>query len=274
MANKRLKKKKLKQEQLRQSYIQEISRIEHEEQLANYHLSVANKKHKQVKEKDLKTVKQISPIKTRETIQELEQRITYHIPTSKHKSDKTPEQIHEQRLKNLEKARETRKRNLDAKREAIKTATQEADTIPQISIPTATGPDIGKPSLTLSDGYVVDKQTGEIYGQVDATKYPSFSDMVINNFMAELNHFPAMAQPLFQQWLNELLANHSKDDVAEMLEEGKSRGLTPDYTVAYNKEKLLSMIADFMDYLPEASQYFKDELADRLEFGEDWESPD
>jgi hypothetical protein len=104
--------------------------------------------------------------------------------------------------------------------------------------------------------------------------FPSFSDIVISNFLAEVARFPEVAYPLFKSWIDGLLTQYPKDDIATMLEEAKSNGLFPDYSVAYRRDLVLSMIADMMDFLPNSSDWFKKDLAEKLEYGEDWETPD
>lgn len=101
----------------------------------------------------------------------------------------------------------------------------------------------------------------------------SFAKMIISNFRSEINQFPQVAGPLFNRWLDMLLSQYSEDDVAQMLEDGKSAGYFPDRTIAYSEDKLLDAIAGFMEYLPDASEGFKQEIAEAVEFGEDWEEP-
>jgi hypothetical protein len=159
-------------------------------------------------------------------------------------------------------------------------------------------------TITTEDGYIIDKLTGEIlsspevkpepnpnpihdrekYNQkhgLDKYKkeqpieeYPQFSTIVISNFKNDVSHYPAIAEPLINSWLNELISNYGEADVATMLEDAKANGTWIDYTIAYNRDKLLGMVAEMMEYLPDASDWFKQELSERLEYAEDWEYPD
>lgn len=120
-----------------------------------------------------------------------------------------------------------------------------------------------------------DTSTGEITKDTRLdNEYPLFSDMVIFNFLFEISHYPAVAEPMLRKWINELIRQYGKDDVAEMLEEGRANGIWISYQVAYDTQLLLSMISSMMEYLPDASDWFKKELAEKFEYGEDWESPE
>lgn len=106
------------------------------------------------------------------------------------------------------------------------------------------------------------------------TTFPSGADIIINNFRSDvIGRFPESAGPILNRWLDGLLAQQDKEDVANMLETAVANGVIIDYKVAYNTEALMGAIADFMDYLDTTSG-FKQDLMDTLEFEEDWEFPD
>ena len=106
------------------------------------------------------------------------------------------------------------------------------------------------------------------------TTFPSGADIIISNFRSDvIGRFPESAGPILNRWLDGLLAQQDKEDVANMLETAAANGVVIDYKVAYNTEALMGAIADFMDYL-ETTSGFKQDLMDTLEFGEDWEFPD
>lgn len=106
------------------------------------------------------------------------------------------------------------------------------------------------------------------------TTFPSGADIIINNFRSDvIGRFPESAGPILNRWLDDLLAQQDKEDVANMLETAVANGVVIDYKVAYNTEALMGAIADFMDYLDTTSG-FKQDLMDALEFEEDWEFPD
>lgn len=106
------------------------------------------------------------------------------------------------------------------------------------------------------------------------TTFPSGADIIISNFRSDvIGRFPESAGPVLNRWLDGLLAQQDKEDVANMLETAAANGVVIDYKVAYNTEALMGSIADFMDYL-ETTSGFKQDLMDTLEFEEDWEFPD
>lgn len=106
------------------------------------------------------------------------------------------------------------------------------------------------------------------------TTFPSGADIIINNFRSDvIGRFPESAGPILNRWLDGLLSQQDKEDVANMLETAEANGVVIDYKVAYNTESLMGAIADFMNYLDTTSG-FKQDLMDILEFEEDWEFPD
>ncbi|EMX2557992.1 hypothetical protein AAGT75_005288 [Escherichia coli] len=105
------------------------------------------------------------------------------------------------------------------------------------------------------------------------TKFPSAADIIINNYRIDvIGRFPKIAGPILTRWLDILLSRTSKEDVANMLETAASHGVIIDYKVAYNRDTLMSAIADFMDYLGNVE--LKKDIIDMLEFEEDWEAPE
>lgn len=104
--------------------------------------------------------------------------------------------------------------------------------------------------------------------------FPSAADIIIANFRANLTRFPEVAQPLVNQWLNRLLNDYSKEDVAEMLENAAAQGLGIDYSIAYREDLLLDRLSEMLDLLPGASTGNKMEIMEALEYEEDWELPD
>lgn len=121
--------------------------------------------------------------------------------------------------------------------------------------------------------YNAEKGESEYYEPQYET-FPSAADIVISNFRADLARFPEVAQPLVNQWLNRLLNDYSKEDVAEMLENAAAQGLGIDYSIAYREDLLLDRLSEMLDLLPGASTGNKMEIMEALEYEEDWELPD
>lgn len=121
--------------------------------------------------------------------------------------------------------------------------------------------------------YNAEKGESEYYEPQYET-FPSAADIVISNFRAEASRFPEVAQPIINQWLNRLLNDYSKEDVAEMLENAASEGLGINYSIAYREDLLLDRLSEIMDLLPGASTGNKMDIMEALEYEEDWEMPD
>lgn len=117
-------------------------------------------------------------------------------------------------------------------------------------------------------------QQGESeYYEPQYESFPSAADIVISNFREEASRFPEVAQPIVNQWLDHLLNDYSKEDVAEMLENAAAQGLGIDYSIAYREDLLLDRLSEMLDLLPDASTGNKMDIMEALEYEEDWELP-
>lgn len=121
--------------------------------------------------------------------------------------------------------------------------------------------------------YNAEKGESEYYEPQYET-FPSGADIIIGNFRAEMTRFPEVAQPIVNQWLDRLLRDYSKEDVAEMLENAAAQGLGVDYSIAYREDLLLDRLSEMLDLLPGASTGNKMDIMEAMEYEEDWEIPD
>lgn len=121
--------------------------------------------------------------------------------------------------------------------------------------------------------YNAEKGESEYYEPQYET-FPSGADIIIGNFKAEMTRFPEVAQPIVNKWLDRLLRDYSKEDIAEMLENAASQGLGIDYSIAYREDLLLDRISEMFDLLPGASTGNKIDIMEAMEYEEDWEMPD
>lgn len=121
--------------------------------------------------------------------------------------------------------------------------------------------------------YNADRGESEDY-EYNYNDFPDMADIIISNFRAEMTRFPEIAYPIVTEWLDRLLRDYSKEDVAEMLENSASQGLGIDYSIAYREDLLLDRLTEIMDFLPGASTGNKMDIMDALEYEEDWEMPD
>lgn len=92
-----------------------------------------------------------------------------------------------------------------------------------------------------------------------------FTDAVINAYKAHVKTFNPNAQRLLLSWLDRILQDNSKEDVATMLEDGASHGHILNYTIVYSSEKLYDYMSEMLDYLPEAGPLFKSQLMEAME---------
>lgn len=121
--------------------------------------------------------------------------------------------------------------------------------------------------------YNAEKGESEYY-EPQYDTFPSGADIIIGNFKAEMSRFPEVAQPIANQWLDRLLRDYSKEDVAEMLENAAAQGLGVDYSIAYREDLLLDRLSEMLDLLPGASTGNKIGIMEAMEYEEDWEIPD
>lgn len=98
-----------------------------------------------------------------------------------------------------------------------------------------------------------------------------YSDAIIANYRNQLRQYPAMAEPMLTNWLDYMIAEHGKDDVAKMLEDGAKNGVVLTFEIAYSEDKLVGYIADLMDWLPEMTDWYKAELMEQFEMWEEIE---
>lgn len=105
-------------------------------------------------------------------------------------------------------------------------------------------------------------------------EFPNEADIIISNFRAELTRFPEVAQPIVNNWLNRVIRDYGKEEVAKMLEEASANGIGIDYSIAYRADLIMDRLAEILDLLPGASVGNKQDIMDALEYEEDWELPD
>lgn len=89
-----------------------------------------------------------------------------------------------------------------------------------------------------------------------------FADTVISNYRAEIMHYPSKAYPKLNAWLDRLLTQYSKTDVASMLQQGAEDGHVVTRQIAYDDTALDGYIADMLNYLPEMTEWEKSDIID------------
>lgn len=100
-------------------------------------------------------------------------------------------------------------------------------------------------------------------------KLPSMEDIIIRNFIAQVQHYPKSAAPVILPWLERLISEKGRTAVATMIESARASGILIDQQVAYS-ERIYTFMADMLDYLPMTPDE-KQELTDGFEEVETWE---
>lgn len=94
-----------------------------------------------------------------------------------------------------------------------------------------------------------------------------FTDAIINMYLTTISHYPNNAEPILKNWLNQMISKYGRDDVAMMLQDGASAGVVLTWEIAYNNERLQAYIADMLDFLPEMTVEWKEDVMDSFD---DW----
>ena len=109
----------------------------------------------------------------------------------------------------------------------------------------------------------------------DYEYYPDFTDVVIANFIATLNQFPnAEGVPLLMSWLNRLIDDNGRGNVAQMLQDGASEGLIVTWETVYKATATKTYMTEMMNYLPDQGNLYADQIMDMIEQIEWWEQPE
>lgn len=164
--------------------------------------------------------------------------------------------------KQLDKAIESRKNKLRQQIEqSRKKKLEEIEDTEAPEIPTADVPEVNPPSVTPS---------GEQHERTDSTNTdPSFfAKVVISNYLWHCMSFPNSAYPVIKDWIERLINSRGEESVAQMLQDGAEAGLVLTYDIAYS-EKLYGYLADMLNYLPDSTDWEKEEIMEQFESWED-----
>lgn len=166
--------------------------------------------------------------------------------------------VTEDTLKNR-KVKQLRKKLEEARQQKLKKPKQE--TIEQPTVEPTEEPEKLPPTVPPS---------GEHFQYTDATNTdPSFfAKVVITNYLWEVGKFPNSAYPIIKDWLDRLINSRGEQSVAEMLQEGANSGVILTYDVAYT-EKLYGYLADMLTFLPDSTDWEREEIMEQFESWED-----
>lgn len=106
---------------------------------------------------------------------------------------------------------------------------------------------------------------------IPPTPLPSITDVVIGNYLAQLNAFAnaPLAQNL-ATWFNKILSEYGREETAKMLSDGTESGYIINWEVLYNSESFNTYITGMLEYLPSMGVFGTDNFFDELEHSEEW----
>ena len=92
-----------------------------------------------------------------------------------------------------------------------------------------------------------------------------FADTVISNYRLQIHAYPQYAEPLITEWLDSMIAQCGKEDVALMLQNGAEAGLVVTHEIAYDDDYITTYVSQMLDYLPGLSKGLKADILDQFE---------
>lgn len=115
----------------------------------------------------------------------------------------------------------------------------------------------------------------EIKPEVDDTYYPSFIDIILSNFHAQLAQFPnAEGTTLLLAWFDTLIADNGREAVAQMLQDGAEQGIIITWETVYKSVNTKTYMTEMMRYLPDQGNIYTEQIMDMMEQFEWWERPE
>ena len=92
-----------------------------------------------------------------------------------------------------------------------------------------------------------------------------FADTVISNYRLQIHAYPQYAEPLITEWLDSMIDQYGKEDVALMLQNGAEAGVVVTHEIAYDDEYITTYVSQMLDYLPGLSKGLKADILDQFE---------
>lgn len=120
------------------------------------------------------------------------------------------------------------------------------------------------------DDGLINIDTGEVYQKPPDWKYQEFDTMIINQFLNDISQFPVMAQPILTSWLNGMIETYGKPSVSIMLEQANQNGVWIRREIAYDRAKMIQMVSEMLEYLPNISNLEHEQMTEAFEYSEDW----
>ena len=109
--------------------------------------------------------------------------------------------------------------------------------------------------------------------QAEYRRFPSESDILINNWYTELEALQNAAYyQALKAWMDRAIAQFGREAVAEMLKEAYAHGYQLGWEVAYKDTPFKEYTNTLIDFIPDAGEYGKDTFWDALEQTEEWDA--
>ena len=93
----------------------------------------------------------------------------------------------------------------------------------------------------------------------------TFEDIVISNTLARVSQFRSELVPVFENWMDRLIQDNGRLEVAKMLQKGASEGKIVDFKVMYSETEMYKYFSDMMDFLPDQGDIYKEQVLEILQ---------
>lgn len=99
----------------------------------------------------------------------------------------------------------------------------------------------------------------------EETNAPRFADVVIDNWYKQMSPYAGKGMySVLVQWMDSIIQEHGKEDVAEMLQKGAAAGYIITPKVTYSDAACMDYISGIIDYLPEAGELTKEDIMEQV----------
>lgn len=103
--------------------------------------------------------------------------------------------------------------------------------------------------------------TKTVSARKEETNAPRFADVVIDNWYKQMSPYAGKGMySVLVQWMDSIIQEHGKEDVAEMLQKGAAAGYIITPKVTYSDAACMDYISGIIDYLPEAGELTKEDI--------------
>lgn len=93
----------------------------------------------------------------------------------------------------------------------------------------------------------------------------TFEDIVISNTLARVSQFRSELVPVFENWMDRLIQDNGRLEVAKMLQKGANEGKIVDFKVMYSETEMYKYFSDMLDFLPDQGDMYKEQVLEILQ---------